>query len=459
MNSAALSVAGARSERDASLMLRSGWLAIMGALFFSTYAFANWLASTRASVPTFAFAWERAIPFMPWSIVPYWSIDVFYALSFLLCVRRAALHAHVRRLFTMQMISVACFIAWPLSFGAERPVSSGVTGVLFDLLTGIDKPYNQAPSLHIGLLIVLWTFYAGVLRNKAARAVLHLWFMAIGVSVLTTWQHHVIDVPTGAAVGAFALFLFPLADDVTGAALPCARSRRIAGVYATVAVALTAFALILVRHAVGAALVTGWVSLAFACVAWIYWQGSPAAFQKDERGRIPLAVRLLLAPAIAGAFINSRLWTRKRPSPVRVATGVSIGRTPTPREWRQHGFDALLDLTAEMPRWIALDQSNVYLCVPHLDLVPPTLLRLNAAVEALGELHRDGRDVLVCCALGYGRSVLCAAAWIAKTQGLHDARAALLAVRSAQRRAVWSKDTVALLQDWIDHCTVHGRQG
>ena len=30
-----------------------------------------------------------------------------------------------------------------------------------------------------------------------ARAVLHLWTFAICASVLTTWQHHFIDIPTG----------------------------------------------------------------------------------------------------------------------------------------------------------------------------------------------------------------------------------------------------------------------
>ena len=98
------------------------------------------------------------------------------------------------------------------SFGFERPDAGGVAGALFTLLMGFDKPYNQAPSLHIGLLVVLWAVYAKHLRGTAARAVLHLWFAAIGVSVLTTYQHHAIDVPTGAAVGCFALFLFPLRD-------------------------------------------------------------------------------------------------------------------------------------------------------------------------------------------------------------------------------------------------------
>ena len=38
---------------------------------------------------------------------------------------------------------------------------------------------------------------------------LHPWFVLIGVSVLTTYQHHFIDIPTGALLGFFCLWLWP----------------------------------------------------------------------------------------------------------------------------------------------------------------------------------------------------------------------------------------------------------
>ncbi|MBN3848874.1 MULTISPECIES: phosphatase PAP2 family protein [Burkholderiaceae] len=447
-------VAQASRPRDASFALRLGWLAAMGAVFFSTYGFANWLAARRASVPTFAFGWEHAIPFVPWTIVPYWSIDLLYALSFFFWTRRDDLFDHVKRLLTVQLISVACFIAWPLRFGFERPDAGGLAGALFTLLMGFDKPYNQAPSLHIGLLVVLWAVYARHLRGRLARCALHLWFLAIGVSVLTTYQHHAIDVPTGAAVGCLALFLFPLRD--AAGRLPEAEvrrhraSRKLARRYALAAILVAVIAMVCVPRAPGWALVAGWVALALACVAWIYWRGAPGAFQKDARGRFPVFIRWLLAPTIAGAFVNSRLWTFRQPAPVRIDERVSIGRTPTTREARRRGLTGLVDLTAEMPGWVAADASLAYAAAPQLDLVAPTARQLQQAVAALERLHGEGRDVLVCCALGYGRSVLCAAAWLALRRGLHDARDALVAVRAVHSHAVWSDDGVAVLQDWID---------
>ncbi|CAM2178180.1 phosphatase PAP2/dual specificity phosphatase family protein [Burkholderia orbicola] len=444
----------AAGARDASFVLRLGWLAAMGAVFFSTYGFANWLAARRAAVPTFAFGWEHAIPFVPWTIVPYWSIDLLYALSFFFWTRRDDLLDHVKRLLTVQLVSVACFIAWPLRFGFERPDAGGMAGALFTLLMGFDKPFNQAPSLHIGLLVVLWAVYAKHLRGTVARVVLHLWFAAIGVSVLTTYQHHAIDVPTGAAVGCLALFLFPLRDAAGrlpgAAASPSAAGRALARRYAFGAALVALVALACVPRAPGWALAAGWVALALACVAWAYRRGAPGVFQKDAHGRFPVFVGGLLAPTIAGAFVNSRLWTRRQPAPVRIDERVSIGRTPTTRDIRRHGFTALVDLTAEMPRWAAADASLAYASVPQLDLVAPTAVQLAQAVEALERLHGEGRDVLVCCALGYGRSVLCAAAWVAARRGLADARDALAAVRAVRPRAVWSDESVAVLQQWID---------
>ena len=47
------------------------WLVVLAPLFFVTYNFANAAASRRANVPVLMFAWERHIPFVAWTILPY----------------------------------------------------------------------------------------------------------------------------------------------------------------------------------------------------------------------------------------------------------------------------------------------------------------------------------------------------------------------------------------------------
>ena len=182
-------------------------LALLGPFFFASYGFANWMAGRHATLPVMAFAWETHIPFVPWTIVPYWSIDLFYAISFFLCRQRLGWTGTLR-LLSAQVIAVACFLLVALRFGFERPEIGGVFGWLFDVLLGFDKPFNQAPSLHIVLLIVLWVKFAQYLHG-VWRWVLHMWALLIGVSVLTTFQHHFIDIPTGLLAGWLCVWLWP----------------------------------------------------------------------------------------------------------------------------------------------------------------------------------------------------------------------------------------------------------
>ncbi|HNK33493.1 MAG TPA: serine/threonine protein phosphatase, partial [Plasticicumulans sp.] len=152
--SAAGSAAGVHEARPWPRALL--WLAVLGPLFFLSYGAANWLASRRAGVGSLVFDWEHAIPFWPWTILPYWSIDLLYALSLFVCTTRRELDAHGRRLLTAQLVAVSAFVLVPLRFTFERPPVDGLPGALYALLGSFDLPYNQAPSLHIALLLILW---------------------------------------------------------------------------------------------------------------------------------------------------------------------------------------------------------------------------------------------------------------------------------------------------------------
>ncbi|WP_067270886.1 hypothetical protein [Mitsuaria sp. 7] len=176
------------------------------AAYAALYTLSNQLTSLRTDVGAGVFAWERAIPFVSWTVVPYLSICVFFVLSFFIDADGDRLRRHVLRLLIVLVVSVLCYAAFPLRFTFERPATEGALGVMFDLLGHCDMPYNRAPSLHIGVLVLMWARFAPVLRGGWAVG-LHAWFVLIGVSVLTTYQHHVLDVPAGAALGLAAILL------------------------------------------------------------------------------------------------------------------------------------------------------------------------------------------------------------------------------------------------------------
>jgi hypothetical protein len=190
------------------------WLLVMAPGFLLAYTAANLYAAQLppARVHEISMGWERSIPFLPWTILAYLSIDLLYIASAFLCRTRHELRVHAARFALATAISVVCFFAFPLRFGPAWPAVDGLPGLLFDLLRVVDHPYNQAPSLHISLLVILWACYR---RHCPSRWVwlMNLGFACIAMSVLTTWQHHFVDIPTGLAVGVLACRAIPMHSD------------------------------------------------------------------------------------------------------------------------------------------------------------------------------------------------------------------------------------------------------
>ena len=310
-----------------------------------------------------------------------------------------------------------------------RPEAGGALGDLFLLLSLFDQPFNQAPSLHIALLVILWALFARKL-DGIGRVLLDASFALIGISVMTTWQHHFVDVPTGALLGFFCLWLWPQDLPTPFSTARWTRDPRrlvLAARYAGGALVAAAAAIVVG----GAAYWLLWVAVALALVALnSAWLGA-SGFQKRD-GRLSPAVCVLLAPYLAGAFVNVKAWTRARSAFDHVADDVWLGRMPTPAELERGEFAAIVDLTCELP----LDAcGRAYVNLPVLDLTLPDRATLDAAVEAIERLRPEGR-VLVCCALGVTRSATAVAGWLVATGRARDAEAALARVCAARPQIV-----------------------
>ena len=419
------------------------WLSFLAPFFFLTYGLANWAAAQRADVPALVFEWERALPFWAWTIVPYWSIDVLYGVSLFVCTSRRELDTHGKRLLTAQLVAVAFFVAIPHRFSFERPSADGIFGAMFDALMGFDRPFNQIPSLHIALAVILWALYARHVRGLA-RILLDVWFMLIGASVLTTYQHHFIDIPTGLALGWLCVWLWPFADNgVQEPAVAWRRTTDPARHRVAVFYALGALACVTIATVVGGwALWLGWPALALAVVAACYSGLGAAGFQKSNDGRLSVGTRWLLAPYLAGAWLNSRWWTRGHPKPVAVRDDVWIGRMPSSRDLRDSRFTGVVDLAAELA---SARGSHDLAVVPVLDLTTPAPQALADAAAAIERLRARG-PVLVCCALGYSRSACAVAAWLLATGRAATVDAALAMLRAARAQVVLGAPHVAALR-------------
>jgi protein-tyrosine phosphatase len=489
------------------------WLAVLGPFFFVSYNFANWLTGLRHGVPELMFAWERRIPFLAWTIVPYWSTDPFYGVSLFLCRTRVELNTLGRRLLTVQVLCVAGFLLAPLQFSVARPHADGLFGRLFDALMVFDKPFNQAPSLHIAIVTVLWVAYGRHVHGVALRLI-QGWFLLMAVSTMTTYQHHFIDLPTGLWVGLFALALFPdisrssgrpapqssLAPTKTGVEALWNREREraarstdeataasrflqrmrvqfLVGPLPAVAVpggtagadlrrwewigagvrqsdpvrlwigagylACAAICGLLAWRLGGAAWILLWPAGATAIVAIVYWSGRPELFRKSQ-GRMPRAAIAILAPYLAGTWLNMRLRTMGQPAAQAIADGVWLGRMPRPEELRTAGMASLVDLTAE---WPCADPGVEYRGIPMIDLLAPGAEQLDAAVDAIESL-RGARPTWVCCALGYSRSAAAMAAWLIASGKADSADQAIAFVRARRPYIILRPGFRAAIEQW-----------
>ncbi|MBK7952661.1 MAG: phosphatase PAP2/dual specificity phosphatase family protein [Candidatus Accumulibacter sp.] len=418
------------------------WLLVLGPFFFLSYGLATWASSQRSDVGSIVFSWERHIPLLPWTILPYWAMDLFYGVSLLLCTTRRQLDTHASRLLLTQLLAVSCFLLFPLRCTFERGEVSGAFGWMFDALMTFDQPYNQAPSLHIALLVVLLEPYLRAVP-RACQGLVVATALLIGVSVLTTWQHHFFDIPTGLWLGCLVVWVFPTdaGSPLRRAALSRERApRRLATAYATAALAVGGSA----AYAGGGWLWLLWPAGSLALVATIYLLLDAEAFEKRADGSFPLAVRWLLGPYLLGAWLNSRWWTRQLAAVAPVAPGVLLGRLPTPAQVKRLGVTAIVDVCAELPCPTPGLQHAV---VPMLDLVVPDPQQIERASAAIAEAPSGG-PVLVCCALGLARSALVAAAWLLRAGIATSPEEAVALVLKARPAVVLGQAQIDLLHCW-----------
>lgn len=442
-----MKIKAALSLRETGLVKRALlYLLLLGLLFFISYGFATWLTSQRHNVPSLVFAWESQIPFWAWTIIPYWSIDLLYAISLFICATHFSLKRHVLRLFSGQIIAVTCFLLWPLQFTFSRPKLDGVFGGLFDLLAMFDKPFNQAPSLHIILTVILWSCYSQYTHGWW-RWLCHAWFALIALSVLTTYQHHFFDVPSGIFVGALCLWLWPNEglSPLQHAKFSTEPKRlRMALYYLGGAILLGLIAIFGGR----AYWILLWPCASLLLVALNYSVFGAMGFQKNAVGRLSVGVSVMLWPYLIMAKLNSRLWTYQHPQADLIADNVWLGRIPNTNECQP--FAAIVDLCAELP---INSHGLKYTHLPVLDLTAPTAQQCLSAAISIESLRQHG-PLLVCCALGYSRSATALAAWLINSGRVNNPDDAIALIRSKRPHCVLSKAHMQALTNMIQ-LTVH----
>jgi len=411
-------VSASRPWRRASL-----WMAGCGLLFAVVYNACNWITTQRADVRTWALPWELGIPFVPWTIVPYWSLDLFFMGAFFLCTSRRELDVLGQRLVLAILIAGACFLALPLTTVFPRPPVEGLYGVLFDALRAFDRPHNLFPSLHIAFRTLLAYHYARHTQGWL-RGLVHAWFSLIGLSTLLTYQHQVMDVVGGFLLAVICFHAFR--ESWTTA--PSARNPVAAWRYGLG----TAFLVVAAWALRPWGMLLLWPATALGWVAAGYL-GLGASVYRKEHGRLPLSTRILMAPVLAGHGLSFLHYRRQCRAWDEVIPGVWLGRRlsePEAREAIRQGVTAVLDLTAEHSE-VAAFRALPYLNLPVLDLTAPSREQLEAGVAFIRE-HAASGTVYIHCKIGYSRSAALAAAYLLSNEPGRDPEDAFRQLRASR---------------------------
>jgi hypothetical protein len=392
-------------------------------LFLIVYGACNWITARRSGVGVFYFQWEHSIPFVPFMILPYMSIDLFFIAAPFLCRTDRELLTFSRRIIAAILIAGICFLLFPLRFAFPRPHANGWIGAIFDWFRGMDAPYNLFPSLHAALWLFLVNIYARHLRGVFLGSAM-VWFALIALSPVLTYQHHIIDIGAGFVLAGYCFYFFRDSP----AKLPVTKNQRVGFYYAAAAMFLFAFAPVFWPSSA----LLFWPGFSLGIVAGAYFGLGPGIFRKTN-GTLAWSARLVLGPCLLGQYLSLLHYRRQCRSWDEVIPKVWIGRKLSNCEAEgavRSGVTAVLDLSAESSEAKAFRVIN-YRNIPILDLTAPSLEQLLEMGKFIAE-HSETGIVYVHCKIGYSRSAAAVAAYLIMSGKVNDTEEAITIIQRAR---------------------------
>ncbi|MCW3166972.1 phosphatase PAP2 family protein [Chryseobacterium sp. 09-1422] len=195
------------TEKKLKIRQQAFALTLCTVVFMTVYNAATWYASSLDQLPSFTFDFEKFIPFLPLSIIPYMASGFFFCMVFFSCRDKYQLKILTWRMLFVIITAGIIFITTPLQFSFTKPeVSNDVLNLPFLFLKIFDSPFNQSPSLHIAFAFIFWSVFRDLTKW---RIFLMISLILVGISTLTTYQHHVIDILTGAIVAHISFLIIP----------------------------------------------------------------------------------------------------------------------------------------------------------------------------------------------------------------------------------------------------------
>ena len=381
-------------------------LGLNSLVFGICYLLANRLAQQQDVSRHVAVALDAQIPFWPWMLLPYLSSGLWLGAAFFALRSREGLRVFSQRLLLATVLAALVFMLYPLRFSLPRPaVDTPWLAALYGMLAWVDRPYNQLPSLHVAYCLLLWVSLRDLLAPLWARSLLAGGLLLTAVSTLFTYQHHLLDLLGGVALGSLCVY-----------AVRPGRSAPQVALYYLVASGVAA----VVGLATWPTLLTLYAVLSLGLVSLAYARGDRQFLHKRD-GRHPWWIAILYAPYLLGYRLSwwAVAWhERQHPTIQQMAPQLWIGRRLSEAEARLLPTGcSVFDLCCELPETPALrpSQHQRYQHFPLLDIVAPPAEVVQAIVAALRRETAAGHTVYLHCAMGYRRCVQIAKAFTEST--------------------------------------------
>ena len=220
-----------------------------------------------------------------------------------------------------------------------------------------------------------------------------------------------------------------------------------------IAGALIAFAFLLITPSVVLQILLGWTSFSLAAVSSAYIFNYPSLFRKRDDGSIPFYTRWIFVPFLLGTWLYNEYARRtdKVPPLQKVKDNLFLACRMSGQHvdlLNENDIAAILDVTAEFDGldYTALREDYQYLNIPVLDHTSPTSEQLIHAINWIDQQIAAGRNVVVHCALGRGRSVLVVAAYLLAKDSSLTVDKAMQSINQIRETARLNKKQLSALE-------------
>ncbi len=150
---------------------------------------------------------------------------------------------------------------------------------------------------------------------------------------------------------------------------------------------------------------------------------------------------VLLLPYLIGVRLNIWFWLKGKAKSHRLIGNVSVGSITVAKQ-----FSRVIDVCGEYP---CLAKVEHYRCLPLLDRITPAPITLCQIADEIEKQYNTDEPVLVCCALGYERSVSAIVTWLVRYQHCATVDEAIGVVKQSHTHMVFSNETRMAIEQAI----------